>query len=134
MDDSGEAIRLSKKALETERRRERKWLEMLNRWDDWMLQNPKKIKSRCRKGIPASVRGRDERRAQGRGGGVFVAGSAPSPRPPIPADEASWWQGQSRGGGGGQEPGWSPSRRSQGHVMLNISEVEPTTISIPGIV
>lgn len=58
VDDSGEAIRLSKKALETERRRERKWLEMLNRWDDWMLQNPKKIKSRCRKGIPASLRGR----------------------------------------------------------------------------
>lgn len=58
VDDSGEAIQLSKKELETERRRERKWLSMLHRWDEWMVQTPKKIKSRCRKGIPASLRGR----------------------------------------------------------------------------
>ena len=38
------------------RRRETKWLEMLSDWDGFMLKNYRKVRERCRKGIPASLR------------------------------------------------------------------------------
>lgn len=44
--------------IATIRRHEIKWMGMLNDWDTWMLKRPGKIKSRCRKGIPDSLRGR----------------------------------------------------------------------------
>ena len=31
------------------RRRETKWLKMLEHWDDYMMKNYKKIRDRCRK-------------------------------------------------------------------------------------
>ncbi|XP_028273048.1 TBC1 domain family member 10A-like [Parambassis ranga] len=40
------------------RQREAKWLEMLNSWDKWMAKKHKKVKERCQKGIPPSLRGR----------------------------------------------------------------------------
>ncbi|KAF7665364.1 hypothetical protein LDENG_00145180 [Lucifuga dentata] len=40
------------------RQREIKWLEMLNSWDKWMAKKHKKVKLRCQKGIPPSLRGR----------------------------------------------------------------------------
>jgi hypothetical protein len=40
------------------RRREMKWLAMLDKWDHFMRKDFKTVKSRCRKGIPRSVRGR----------------------------------------------------------------------------
>ncbi|XP_076876560.1 TBC1 domain family member 10A [Brachyhypopomus gauderio] len=40
------------------RHREAKWLEMLNDWDKWMSKRHKKVKLRCQKGIPPSLRGR----------------------------------------------------------------------------
>ncbi|KAG7322892.1 hypothetical protein KOW79_014238 [Hemibagrus wyckioides] len=40
------------------RQREAKWLDMLNSWDKWMSKKHKKVKLRCQKGIPPSLRGR----------------------------------------------------------------------------
>ncbi|KAM3599913.1 uncharacterized protein V6R79_013690 [Siganus canaliculatus] len=40
------------------RQREAKWLDMLNSWDKWMAKKHKKVKERCQKGIPPSLRGR----------------------------------------------------------------------------
>ncbi|XP_024253427.1 TBC1 domain family member 10A isoform X1 [Oncorhynchus tshawytscha] len=40
------------------RQREAKWLDMLNNWDKWMAKRHKKMKLRCQKGIPPSLRGR----------------------------------------------------------------------------
>ncbi|XP_056322332.1 TBC1 domain family member 10A [Danio aesculapii] len=40
------------------RQRESKWLDMLNNWDKWMAKKHKKVKLRCQKGIPPSLRGR----------------------------------------------------------------------------
>ncbi|XP_066544888.1 TBC1 domain family member 10A [Amia ocellicauda] len=40
------------------RQREVKWLDMLNNWDKWMAKRHKKVKLRCQKGIPPSLRGR----------------------------------------------------------------------------
>ncbi|XP_053324538.1 TBC1 domain family member 10A [Spea bombifrons] len=40
------------------RQREAKWLDMLGNWDKWMAKRHKKIKLRCQKGIPPSLRGR----------------------------------------------------------------------------
>lgn len=40
------------------RHREIKWLEMLQNWDKWINKKFPKVKERCRKGIPSSVRGR----------------------------------------------------------------------------
>ncbi|VVC97785.1 unnamed protein product, partial [Leptidea sinapis] len=37
-------------------KREQKWLRMLNNWEAFMNKNYKKVRERCRKGIPASVR------------------------------------------------------------------------------
>ncbi|XP_061722815.1 TBC1 domain family member whacked isoform X1 [Cydia pomonella] len=39
-------------------KREQKWLRMLNKWEAFMSKNYKKVRERCRKGIPASVRPR----------------------------------------------------------------------------
>ncbi|KAB7504639.1 TBC1 domain family member 10B [Armadillidium nasatum] len=44
--------------VEIVRRRERKWLEMFNTWDKFMLKKYRKVRDRCRKGIPSSVRAR----------------------------------------------------------------------------
>ncbi|KAK7889390.1 hypothetical protein WMY93_024950 [Mugilogobius chulae] len=44
--------------IEVLRQREAKWLEMLNSWDKWMAKKHKKLKERCQKGIPPSLRGR----------------------------------------------------------------------------
>uniref|UniRef100_A0A8D3BFS6 Rab-GAP TBC domain-containing protein n=1 Tax=Scophthalmus maximus TaxID=52904 RepID=A0A8D3BFS6_SCOMX len=44
--------------IEVLREREAKWLEMLNSWDKWMAKKHKKVKERCQKGIPPSLRGR----------------------------------------------------------------------------
>lgn len=38
--------------------RERKWLHMTNSWNEYMAKNYKKIRERCRKGIPDSMRQR----------------------------------------------------------------------------
>ncbi|XP_032823381.1 TBC1 domain family member 10A-like [Petromyzon marinus] len=40
------------------RQREQKWLEMLRYWDKWITKGYKKVKLRCRKGIPPSLRAR----------------------------------------------------------------------------
>uniref|UniRef100_F6YRM0 Rab-GAP TBC domain-containing protein n=3 Tax=Ciona intestinalis TaxID=7719 RepID=F6YRM0_CIOIN len=40
------------------RKREIKWLTMLDNWDLWMAKKFSKVKQRCRKGIPSSLRGR----------------------------------------------------------------------------
>ena len=40
------------------RRRENKWLHMLDHWDKYMLEKYKKVRHRCRKGIPPSIRPR----------------------------------------------------------------------------
>ncbi|XP_072889754.1 uncharacterized protein [Hemitrygon akajei] len=45
-------------AVDVARMREMKWLEMLNRWDKWVAQRFDKVKLRCRKGIPSSLRSR----------------------------------------------------------------------------
>lgn len=39
-------------------RREQKWLRMLSSWERFMTKNYKKVRERCRKGIPPSVRPR----------------------------------------------------------------------------
>jgi hypothetical protein len=39
------------------RRREVKWLQMIKNWDTFMMEHYTKVKERCRKGIPASLRG-----------------------------------------------------------------------------
>ena len=44
--------------VEIQRRREGKWLDMLNQWDVYMIKHYKKVRARCRKGIPSSVRAR----------------------------------------------------------------------------
>lgn len=40
------------------RKRELKWLDMLENWEKWMSKRFKKVKDRCRKGIPPSLRAR----------------------------------------------------------------------------
>ncbi|EDO39400.1 predicted protein [Nematostella vectensis] len=39
------------------REREIKWLEMLNNYEKWITKKYKKLRERCRKGIPPAVRG-----------------------------------------------------------------------------
>lgn len=39
-------------------RRERKWLKMIDDWDDYMAKHYSKVRARCRKGIPPSIRPR----------------------------------------------------------------------------
>lgn len=36
--------------------REKKWLHMMEHWSEYMNKNYKKVRERCRKGIPSSVR------------------------------------------------------------------------------
>eukprot|EP00117_Sycon_ciliatum_P026687 scpid55550/ scgid21848/ TBC1 domain family member 10B; Rab27A-GAP-beta len=38
------------------RGRERKWIDMIKNWDKVMKHKPEKVKKRCRKGIPQSIR------------------------------------------------------------------------------
>jgi len=38
--------------------REKKWLHMLDNWETYMNKNYKKVRERCRKGIPSSLRSR----------------------------------------------------------------------------
>ncbi|GAB6030205.1 hypothetical protein CHUAL_005880 [Chamberlinius hualienensis] len=40
------------------RKRELKWLEMLDNWEKYMTKRYKKVRDRCRKGIPPSLRAR----------------------------------------------------------------------------
>ena len=44
--------------VEVLKRRELKWLHMLSKWESYMLKDYKKVRERCRKGIPSSVRAR----------------------------------------------------------------------------
>lgn len=53
--DSG---RSSAVDLSTLRKREKKWLHMLSNWSHFMNNKYEKIRERCRKGIPPSLRGR----------------------------------------------------------------------------
>ena len=46
----------SKADLEIVRRREVKWVGMMSSWDSYMMRNYKKVRERCRKGIPPSCR------------------------------------------------------------------------------
>lgn len=58
IDGSGMPLQMTPKEVEQMRSRELKWLDMMRNWDHWMRRKPNKIKSRCRKGIPPSIRGR----------------------------------------------------------------------------
>uniref|UniRef100_H3AII0 TBC1 domain family member 10B n=1 Tax=Latimeria chalumnae TaxID=7897 RepID=H3AII0_LATCH len=42
--------------VEVARQREMKWLDMLAHWDKWVYHRFQKVKLRCRKGIPSSLR------------------------------------------------------------------------------
>ncbi|XP_062036057.1 TBC1 domain family member 10B [Lepus europaeus] len=42
--------------VDVARQRELKWLEMFSSWDKWLLRRFQKVKLRCRKGIPSSLR------------------------------------------------------------------------------
>ncbi|KAH9525710.1 hypothetical protein Btru_002125 [Bulinus truncatus] len=53
--DPDEERRLPQEKL---RKRETKWLDMFINWDKWMSKRFKKVKERCRKGIPPSLRAR----------------------------------------------------------------------------
>ncbi|TSQ23954.1 TBC1 domain family member 10B [Bagarius yarrelli] len=43
-------------SLEVSRHREMKWLDMFKNWDKWIARRFPKVKLRCRKGIPSSLR------------------------------------------------------------------------------
>uniref|UniRef100_A0A8B9P939 Rab-GAP TBC domain-containing protein n=1 Tax=Apteryx owenii TaxID=8824 RepID=A0A8B9P939_APTOW len=42
--------------VDVARQRELKWLEMFAHWDKWLSRRYQKVKLRCRKGIPSSLR------------------------------------------------------------------------------
>lgn len=42
--------------IDVARQREMKWLDMFNHWDKWISRRFPKVKLRCRKGIPSSLR------------------------------------------------------------------------------
>lgn len=42
--------------VDVARQRELKWLDMFNHWDKWVSRRFQKVKLRCRKGIPSSLR------------------------------------------------------------------------------
>ncbi|KAK0153749.1 TBC1 domain family member 10B [Merluccius polli] len=44
--------------VEVARQREMKWLDMFSNWDKWVKHRFQKVKIRCRKGIPSSLRSR----------------------------------------------------------------------------
>lgn len=64
-------------AVDVFRHRELKWVEMFQNWDKWMTKKYPKVKERCRKGIPSSVRGRAWQKLSGsvnlmkKNGGLF---------------------------------------------------------------
>ncbi|KAI1896383.1 hypothetical protein AGOR_G00094220 [Albula goreensis] len=43
-------------SVDVARQREMKWLDMFNHWDKWISRRFQKVKLRCRKGIPSSLR------------------------------------------------------------------------------
>ncbi|KAG8433454.1 hypothetical protein GDO86_017653 [Hymenochirus boettgeri] len=45
-------------SVEIARQRELKWLDMFSHWDKWLSRRFQKVKLRCRKGIPSSLRAR----------------------------------------------------------------------------
>jgi hypothetical protein len=55
-DISAHPLSESRIRLEVLRRREIKWLDMIAHWDSYMRSNYKKVRERCRKGIPGSIR------------------------------------------------------------------------------
>eukprot|EP00038_Savillea_parva_P009085 m.181152 g.181152 ORF g.181152 m.181152 type:complete len:481 (-) comp15175_c0_seq1:75-1517(-) len=57
VDAAGEPLILTRAQMEVHRRRERKWQDMLKNWDSWMPKKRDKVKERCRKGIPNTLRG-----------------------------------------------------------------------------
>ena len=56
MDNSANPLSESRIRLEVLRRRDLKWLDMIGHWDSYMRSNYKKVRERCRKGIPGSLR------------------------------------------------------------------------------
>lgn len=48
---------LNKNELNLIRKRERKWISMLENWDKFINNRWKRVRDRCRKGIPHSIRG-----------------------------------------------------------------------------
>ncbi|KAJ1126151.1 hypothetical protein NDU88_004560 [Pleurodeles waltl] len=48
--------RESSLSVEVARQRELKWLDMFKHWDKWVSRRFQKVKLRCRKGIPSSLR------------------------------------------------------------------------------
>ena len=57
-EDTDLVVLETKTDLEIVRRREVKWVEMMSSWDSYMMRNYKKVRERCRKGIPPSCRAR----------------------------------------------------------------------------
>jgi len=57
--DNTQGLNLTESRIRIEvlRRREAKWLQMIKHWDIFMMENYNKVKERCRKGIPGSLRG-----------------------------------------------------------------------------
>ncbi|XP_060112736.1 TBC1 domain family member 10B [Heteronotia binoei] len=45
-------------SVDVGRQRELKWLDMFSHWDKWLSRRFQKVKLRCRKGIPSSLRGK----------------------------------------------------------------------------
>uniref|UniRef100_A0A5K3FI19 Rab-GAP TBC domain-containing protein n=2 Tax=Mesocestoides corti TaxID=53468 RepID=A0A5K3FI19_MESCO len=68
------------------RAREMKWLMMCRNWDYWSSTGLKKLRERCRKGIPDSMRGEAWQRLVGsavtkyRQAGIYVAESVEEPQ------------------------------------------------------
>ncbi|CAG2108442.1 unnamed protein product [Medioppia subpectinata] len=48
---------LKKQDIDLIRKREKKWIQMLDKWDKYMNNRWKTVRDRCRKGIPHSMRG-----------------------------------------------------------------------------
>lgn len=58
-DDFGDDKLSREQAIAKMLKRERKWLEMIDNWDKWILSKKfEHTKKRCRKGIPSAVRGK----------------------------------------------------------------------------
>uniref|UniRef100_A0A6G1SED3 TBC1 domain family member 10A n=1 Tax=Aceria tosichella TaxID=561515 RepID=A0A6G1SED3_9ACAR len=58
-DDLGDDKQSKEQAIAKMLKRERKWLEMIDNWDKWILSKRfEHTKKRCRKGIPSAVRGK----------------------------------------------------------------------------
>lgn len=49
---------IPKVTLDIIRKREVKWVEMFENWEKWMTKRFKRVRARCRKGIPPSLRAR----------------------------------------------------------------------------